>query len=197
MAVVRRGLLLVAVLTAWLAGVPAAAPAVVRGPFHPDGRWLKDQHGRVVIVHGLQVAHKTRPYHPSVRQLNADDAYVMRSLGFNAVRLAWMWSGLEPRRGRRSAAYAREIARETKLFTRDGLVVLLEAHQDVFAAKTRGNGFPNWAAYTGGKRVGPKRRTINYRYPGVERAFASLFRDKGGTATAFARAWGVMARAVA
>jgi endoglycosylceramidase len=193
----RRRLLLLAALAVLLAALPAGASAVVRGPFHPDGRWLKDAQGRVVIVHGLQIAHKTRPYHPSARQLNAADAHTLRSLGFNSVRLAWMWSGLEPKRGHTSTAYAREIARETRLFTHEGVAVLLEAHQDVFSAKTRGVGFPSWAAYTAGKPVGPKRTKINYRYPGVERAFASLFRNKAGTARAFARAWGVMARAVA
>jgi endoglycosylceramidase len=194
---VRRWLLTAVALLASLAAAPASADAAVRGPFKPDGRWLKDPHGRVVIVHGLQIAHKAKPYHPSARQLDVDDASLLRSLGFNSVRLAWMWSGLEPRRGRISRAYAKEIAREARLFTHNGVLVLLEAHQDVFAQKTRGVGFPNWAAYTAGKRVGPKRKSINYRYPGVERAFASLFRNRAGTATAFARAWGVMARAVA
>lgn len=179
-----------------LAAAPAAG-AAVRGPLHPDGRWLKDAYGRVVIVHGLQVAHKARPYFPRRSSLDRDDSYLMRSLGFNSVRLAWMWAGLEPRRGVYSKRYRDEVARQVKLFTRDGLMVLLEAHQDVYSRKTRGVGFPDWAAFTGGRAVGPKRKVITYAYPGAKRAFEELYNDRAGIATSFARAWGKMAAAVA
>ena len=48
---------------------------------HREGRFLVDQYGRVVIVHGLNMVWKRAPYAPP------DTA-----AGFTAKDAAWLWS---------------------------------------------------------------------------------------------------------
>ena len=182
-------------LVAALTASPTTARAVT-GPFRSDGHWLKDAQGRTVIVHGLQLAHKRRPYHPSPAQFGARDARLIAGLGFNVVRVAWMWKGLEPRRDHLNRAYRREIVREVRDLSKAGVLTLLEAHQDVYNEKLSGVGFPDWATLTGGARRGPKRTRIQYGYPAVHIAFSNLYHDKKGIAREFASAWRRVAAAV-
>src|SRR5205807_10548342 len=67
-----------------------------RGPLHPAGRWIKDATGRIVIIHGLELARKTPPYHAPAASFTAQDAQNIQDWGFDAVRLAWFWKGLDP-----------------------------------------------------------------------------------------------------
>ena len=167
----------------------------VTGPLRVDGRWLKDTNGRIVIVHGLQLAHKRPPYHPPRGSFTGVDARLIKRLGFNAIRLAWMWKGLEPRRGRYSEAYRSEILREGRLLTKRDTFVLLESHQDVYNdEKLSGVGFPDWATFTDGLERGPPTRLIDYSPPGVGRAFDSLYANRRGIADAYAAAWERMAK---
>ena len=52
------------------AGVSAQAPASSVGPVspgsraHPHGRWLLDPHGRVLVLHGVNMVYKLAPYAP-------------------------------------------------------------------------------------------------------------------------------------
>ena len=194
-----RRTLLAALVAVALQGtaVEAGAPTPgVTGPLRVDGRWLKDTEGRIVIVHGLQLAHKRPPYHPPRKSFTAADARLINRLGFNAIRLAWMWKGFEPRRGRYSRAYRSEILREGRLLTRRGTFVLLESHQDVYNdEKLSGVGFPDWATFTDGLDPGPPTRLIEYSPPGVGRAFEALYANRRGIADAYAAAWSRMAKA--
>lgn len=185
--------LVATVLLAAAVDAAASSPGVT-GPLRVDGRWLKDTKGRIVIVHGLQLAHKRPPYHPPRRSFTATDARLINRLGFNAVRLAWMWKGLEPQRGRYSRAYRSEILREGRLLTNRGTFVLLESHQDVYNdEQLHGVGFPDWATFTDGLDPGPPTTLIQYSPSGVGRAFDSLYANREGIADAYADAWERMA----
>jgi endoglycosylceramidase len=187
--------LALAALPAGAAGAAGSAAGPV-GAIHPRGPWLADATGRIVIVHGLQIAHKQPPYLPPRRSFTDADARRIARWGFDAVRLAWFWKGLEPRRGEVDAAYAREIAREARLLQRRGVMVLLEAHQDGYNEAVGGAGFPDWATRTDGLR--PLSRgagAAGLVDPAQQRAFDHLYADTDGIAGAFADAWTTMARA--
>src|SRR5690349_19702555 len=99
--------------SAWLAPAvvqqPAAAAPVTATQVHSgraapvpqlrrDGRWLVDEHGRVVIVHGLNLVWKHAPYVPpaTAEGFTAADARWMRRHGFNGARLGTLWAGVTP-----------------------------------------------------------------------------------------------------
>jgi endoglycosylceramidase len=173
------------------AAVPAPALA---GGLHPDGRWLKDEDGRVVIVHGLEVAHKQPPYVPAAASFDDADGRNLSDWGFDAVRLAWFWDGLQHIRGQVDPGYVAELVREGRVLSDHGIYTLLEAHQDLYGAPVRGRGFPDWATLTDGVPLLPP-SAGDIEAPATDRAFDNLYADTDGIADAFAHAWSVMAGA--
>jgi endoglycosylceramidase len=183
----------------WLLGATVAltcspAGALAAGGLHPDGRWLKDRYGRVVIVHGLEVAHKQPPYTPAVSSFDDQDGQNLGNWGFDAVRLAWFWDGLEHTRGHIDPHYVDEMAREGRVLSDHGIYTLLEAHQDLYGAPVRGRGFPDWATLTDGVPLLPA-SAADIEAPATDRAFDNLYANTDGIGDAFAHAWSVMAAA--
>jgi endoglycosylceramidase len=184
----RRALIALAVLLA----LPVPAAGAATGRLHPAGRWLKDDRGRVVIIHGLQVAHKTAPYYPPPQSFTDGDGQNLEDWGFNGVRLAWFWAGLEPQRGQFSTSYADEIAREGEVLSSHHVYTLLEAHQDLYGPALDGDGFPSWATITDGVPQLPH-SALDIEAPATNRAFDNLYANSDGIADEFARAWTTMA----
>ena len=60
----KLALLLAALVTLVLAPAGVASAADDTPRLHRQGRFLVDQHGRVVIVHGLNLVWKRAPYAP-------------------------------------------------------------------------------------------------------------------------------------
>lgn len=69
----------------------------------------------MVIIHGLEPARKTPPYYAPPESFTAQDAQNISDWGFDAVRLAWFWKGLEPQQGRIDNPYLAQIVREGTL----------------------------------------------------------------------------------
>ncbi len=187
-----------------------------RGPLAAHGRFLVDPQGRVVILHGLFAAWKQAPLYPagaddpanpSTPSFTSADAATVRGLGFDGVRLAWYWEGLEPAPGQFSASYLNGIAgAEAKLAER-GVYVVLDAHQDQYD-HLFGNepGLPPWTAITGGEPVAPAstdpgyaawKFPLGYFHTSTELAFGNLYAnavaDGRPIATEFGRAWTIVA----
>lgn len=159
------------------------------GPLRADGRWLRDQQGRVVILHGLQLAHKTAPYYPPPASFTDDDVRLIREAGFNSVRLAWFWKGLEPQRGQYDAEYLNQYVRQARLIAAQGLFVMPEFHQDLYNEQTLGAGFPDWATFTDGLPAQPGAGALNLYNLAAARAFDNLYANRDGIQDAFAAAW--------
>jgi hypothetical protein len=68
----RRTVLLAAVTAAWALTFTATAlsPSPAARIGHA-GRWITDGSGRVVVVHGLNMVYKVRPYYPGPAQVRA------------------------------------------------------------------------------------------------------------------------------
>src|SRR3954464_12820206 len=115
----------IAVLLTVLVGVlatMAAAPATADGGgaptprLHRDGRYLVDQYGRVVIVHGLNMVWKRAPYAPpdTAAGFTARDAAWLEKSGFNGARLGMLWAGVTPDKpGVADPAYFERVDRMT------------------------------------------------------------------------------------
>ena len=76
------------------AAIAAAAPS--HHAVGHRGRWLTDNSGRVVEVHGVNLVIKRPPYRPAKEGISADDARFLHRHGFNAVRLGVLMEALEP-----------------------------------------------------------------------------------------------------
>ncbi|WP_037176420.1 endoglycoceramidase I [Rhodococcus sp. UNC363MFTsu5.1] len=141
-----------AILTTLVAATPAIAAAdeVARPPasqLHTEGRWLVDEFGRTVLLHGVNNVDKQPPYVTpgDGLTLTAADADLLAGHGFNTVRLGVSFDGLMPERGQIDPAYLDRVADTVDVLGTRGIHVLLDNHQDGLSSIWGGNGFPAWS----------------------------------------------------
>src|SRR4051794_41954426 len=117
-------LVMLAAATAALGAAPAgAAPAL---PLGHAGRWITDAHGRVVVLHGVNMVYKRAPYAPDAIGFGADDARFLAREGYNTVRLGIIYKAVEPRPGVYDDAYLARIGRTVRALGPEGIVSLLD-----------------------------------------------------------------------
>ncbi|RDI65125.1 cellulase family glycosylhydrolase [Nocardia pseudobrasiliensis] len=126
---------------------PASADPVPLSRLTVRGPSFVDEHGRVVLLHGVNNVDKDAPYVTPGDGLTitARDAELLARHGFTAVRLGVEFAGLMPERGRIDRAYIERLAHTVDVLGRAGIYVLLDNHQDSMSAVFGGNGFPAWA----------------------------------------------------
>lgn len=195
--------LLAAVLL--LAGVvPARADGGGSDPGVPqlrrDGRWLVDQYGRVVIVHGVNLVWKRAPYAPpdTPAGFTAADADWLHDHGFNGVRLGTLWAGITPdQAGVGDPAYRARWQRTMDLLGDRGIWMQLDMHQDEWHETYGGEGVPDWAA----KRPAPYNLLppvpapfpLGYWTPELSTVFDRFWADQDHLREGWAQAWRVAA----
>ena len=162
-----------------------------------DG-WFVDPAGRVVLLHGVNVVDKRPPYLPSSDELNDADADAMRDLGFNVVRLGFIWKGLEPEPGVVDRTYLSRFVALVRLLTSRGLYVLVDAHQDLWNERFGGEGAPDWAVFQPAQDPVAFNWGLSYFLNApIGNAFEDFWKDRDGTQTRFIETWKEVARAFA
>lgn len=151
-------------------------------PLEHSGRWLIDGHGRVVILHGVNMVNKFPPYTLSAAGFGEEDAAILAAEGFNAVRVGVIYSAVEPSPGKYDDRYLDEIAKTVALLARHGIWSLLDFHQDLYGPAFHGEGFPLWATFTDGLPTGPTRGfPFDYfQLPAVAKAFDNFWANREG-----------------
>ncbi len=142
---------LIALLLLALAAVPPSASADSPRPPARAGKWLADEQGRVISVHGVNLVRKTAPYYPA--DFGAADAALLASEGFDAARIGFIWEAVEPRPGVYDDAYIRRIVALNDLLAAHGIRTLVDFHQDGWSrsagiaqlGNSGGDGAPQWA----------------------------------------------------
>lgn len=168
---------------------------------HRDGRFLVDQYGRVVIVHGLNIVYKRAPYAPpdTAAGFTARDAVFFKRYGFNGARLGVLWAGVSPTRpGVADPAYFAKLDRVTSLLARNQVWTLFDMHQDEWNEEYGGEGVPGWAA----KRplpysLAPYQKVpfpTGYWTPEVSQVFDDFWADQGHLLTDWAATWKLIAQ---
>ena len=139
--------LLAVVIVAVLAGA-SAATAAPQPRLQREGRWLVDQYGRVVMVHGVNTVWKREPFVPpatSAGFIGADARWLAKH-GFNGARVGTLWVGVTPRAPDEvDAAYLEEWDRVVRLLARERIWTLFDFHQDQMSPEYQGEGVPEWA----------------------------------------------------
>jgi endoglycosylceramidase len=145
----RRVTLLLALLVC-APSATAATPVALVAPLSSVGRWLVDATGRVVMLRGVNNVAKLPPYYPAAFGFGEDDVAFLVAEGFNAVRLGIDMRGLMPAQGQIDDTYLEHLATSVAECAANGVFVLLDIHQDGYAPKYNGNGFPDWMAIDDG-----------------------------------------------
>jgi len=113
-------------------------------------RQYVDGQGRVRIFHGMNVVYKQDPWLPPTENftnqtsLAAKDMDLLRSWGFNAVRLGVMWPGVEPKHNEISQAYLQQAAKIVDELGNRGIYTIVDLHQDIGSRRFCGEGFPEY-----------------------------------------------------
>ncbi|MFB6265436.1 MAG: cellulase family glycosylhydrolase [Bradymonadaceae bacterium] len=176
-----------------------------------DSGRLLDARGRRVVMRGINTGgrSKWRPFLPFPVPASPSPEEVERRArpffervvewGLDTVRLPFSWEALEPVRGEYDEAYRRRYRAMVDAAWSLGLRVIVDFHQDVFAAPFCGDGFPHWAVRQ--DRRAPARRDhqgwfTQYVFDrDVREAFERFWNDEDGLREAFVRMWTSMAEA--
>jgi endoglycosylceramidase len=168
-----------AVLAATCAAAAAPLPVAPLAPLAGVGRWLVDSTGRVIMLHGVNDVAKVPPYYSAARGFGADDVAFLAAEGFNALRLGVDMRGLMPVPGQVDSTYIENLATTVADCAAGGLFVLLDFHQDGYAPKYNGNGFPDWMAIDDGLPNPPDAVFPLYyiQNPAMQRAFEHFWEN--------------------
>jgi endoglycosylceramidase len=175
---------------------PADGPVLT---LSPEGNWLTNSDGQVVILHGVNEVYKLDPYDPAASGFGDDDAEFLAANGFNVVRLGIIWAAVEPEPGVFDMEYLDSIDRTVQTLADHGIYTILDMHQDNYGATFAGEGAPDWATYSGGLP------NLNFGFPGsyylnpaMNHAWDSFWRNADapnglGLQDNYALAWEVVA----
>ncbi|MGW2955728.1 cellulase family glycosylhydrolase [Streptomyces eurythermus] len=170
---------------------PATAHAEEGGPGIPP---LTDGQGRVLTLRGWNIEDKTHRGEQALSAITERHLRDLRAQGFDFARLLVFWDDLEPRPGQYSERYLRKVERVLDWAERQGVRVVLDAHQDVFGPAFGHRGIPEWATRTDGLPFTPHPDDwfAEYFEPAVQRAFTHLYEDDD-LRRAQARMWRTLA----
>jgi endoglycosylceramidase len=151
-------------------------------PLSPAGRWLTDELGRVVILHGFNFVAKSPPFYPAAFGFGDDDAAFLAAEGFNGFRLGVDVGALMPAPGVIRDDYIERLAESVDVLARHRIVVLIDFHQDGFSPMFNGNGLPDWMAITDGLPNPPDAVFPLYyvQNPAMQRAFEHFWANDPG-----------------
>lgn len=134
-------------LIAAIALVACSSPSADPAPTRPSGwhvarGFVRDPDGRAVILRGVNVGRKTAPYFDFHGP--EDFRRISQTWGMNAVRFLVFWTAIEPTRGVYDRAYLDQLAERMRWARDAGLLVVVDAHQDLYGEPFGGDGAPRW-----------------------------------------------------
>lgn len=137
-------------------------------PVRGKTSYIWDKTGRICIYHGVNVSNFSKSAPDFLPWQTKDDFARLKTWGFNLVRYLVFWEAIEPTKGTYSIPYIQATLERLKWLQELGIDVIIDIHQDVFARRFTGNGFPDWAVHDGGNKfVCQSPWNMNYFQPAV------------------------------
>ncbi len=135
----------------WLLAVLIAASGCSSNKDEPQSRpegwhvsrgFIRDPEGRAVVLRGVNVGQKTAPYFNFHGP--EDFRRLSQNWGMNAIRFLVFWTAIEPKEGQYDRAYLAALAERMQWARDAGLLVVIDAHQDLYGEPFGGDGAPRW-----------------------------------------------------
>ena len=164
---------------------------------------LRDPSGQRVFLRGFNVGGRCKwaPWAPGELEHGEQSwealAHRMtrriQAWGMNFMRLSLNWEALEPTRGVYDELYMSNLEHMLDAAHLRGVGVMLDFHQDLYAAPLRGNGFPVWTmppALQSGLRPQHRAWFLGYALdPRVAQCFERFWTNADGIQDAFGQMW--------
>ncbi|WP_327086966.1 cellulase family glycosylhydrolase [Nonomuraea sp. NBC_01738] len=178
--------------------------AATRGTPEPARRYVTDDLGRALTLHGFNTASSAKSTPDALPKLAEEDVErEYRDMGTNFVRFLIQWRAVEPSPGTYDTKYLDKVAERIAWYRDRGYHVMLDMHQDLWGsgitpAGTAGNGAPLWATFTDDLPVATEQATweLFYLEPGTIRAFDHFWNTTGDhpeLMDRYAKAWRAVA----
>ena len=110
--------------------------------------FITEDNGRYKIWHGVNVVVKLFPFIPETEifdpytSFSNEDIVILKKLGINFVRLGITWESIEREEGHYDLEHLEKMSDIVKKLEENGIDVLIDAHQDMFARVFCGEGAP-------------------------------------------------------
>jgi endoglycosylceramidase len=143
-----------------------------------DTLYLHDKEGRIAIYHGVNISNysKSAPFLPWQTK---EDFAKLKSWGFNLVRYLIFWQAIEPEKGVFDEVYIQKTIDRIKCLQQLGIDVIIDIHQDVYATKFLGNGFPAWTIHDDSLNFTPRTPwNMNYFEPAVIASYNYFWKNE-------------------
>ena len=112
--------------------------------FYTDSPYIKDEFNRVRIFHGINRIEKHDNYYYD-DMLSMIESNQLSKLGFNVVRLGWMWNAFEPSNNNFNITYFNQFQKIVNNLGKNNIYTILDMHQMKLGDKYCSNhGLPQW-----------------------------------------------------
>jgi endoglycosylceramidase len=174
---------------------PWALPSTTSPLLRISGRHFIDPAGRVVILRGVSLACAAKV--PPFQAITApSDLDPLPWLGFNVIRVLFVWEAYEPFPGCYDEQYLARVAAVAVAAWERGLYVIVDFHQDGFSryvSRGCGCGFPAWAVSPLARQALPNNnpgRSLFWPFlvatdPSMHGSFHDFYADVQGVRTRF------------
>lgn len=164
-----KTILVGSLLSALTAGAPGCLPQMT-----PE--YILDADGRIVIYHGVNVSNYSKHSEGRLPWHTREDFARLNEWGFNLVRYQVFWEAIEPRRGEYDQAYLDATIERINLLAELGIDVMVDLHQDLYAQRFTGNGFPEWTINDDGHPFTTRQPwSLNYAEPAVLASYKNFW----------------------
>ncbi len=150
-----------------------------------EGRWLTDSLGRVVMLHGGNVIQLVGDAHLAGAGAGRDrwrpeTPRLLAQAGFNGARLIVFMDRVAPQPNRIDHGYLDAVAATVTAYADQGVVTLIDFHQDEFGPEVGVRGLPAWMTLSDGHRRDRALRFPNgyFRDRAVQIAFDSFWANR-------------------
>jgi len=109
-----------------------------------------DSENRYTLFHGVNVVVKLPPYIPNTEEFDPYmsftdyDIEILKRLGINLVRLGIIWESIEKKEGEYDMEHLEKMSEIVYKLEKNGIAVLIDAHQDMFSRLFCGEGAPKF-----------------------------------------------------
>jgi endoglycosylceramidase len=161
-----------------------------------DGKHFRDEKGRLLLLHGVNVsnASKSAPFFP--QWLEPDHFQMLSDRGLNVIRFLVIWEAIEPERDVFNQDYLDMVEEKVAQATERGIYVLIDMHQDLWGPKFGGDGAPLWATLDHDLPFDPPPGEWFQKYgePAVMQSFQSFWDNEEDLQEHFIMAWQEVAK---